>query len=319
MIDKDFFEFSGTEVERVDVHSKIELPRTIMYRAPFGSNTRWYFKQGDTEFYSGVTGAMKASGLIDYTHLYSARERLAAQGVSADELWGERAEYGSCFHYLVALHEREELVFSFDDKQWEFVVEAWCEKYNFPQLLRSWKDDIRNDMMAYFNWKKDRGVKVLATEIMTCHNEWRIATPLDIICTMDFGGKEILANVNLKTGAKPFPTSNYFQAAMEAHMFNLSSPDVKLEGSFLWRPKDRKRSPHSWDMSKNCLGFSLYGKGEQEYQTVGDMVLLKETYKPSGTICVYKGGEGDAEVTTLNPYQWLDRFNEQFQEDKMPF
>lgn len=300
--------YKGTEVESVPVVAAKGFPKDYfenMYRAPFGSDSRWYFRAGEQEFYSGLTGPI--GSFMDKSFLAKASKKMALEGVDSDDVWGERANYGSCVHLLVALHERGELVFKFNDDEWLEVMEDFLQDYGYQHLRSQWQEDIQNDMAMWFQFKKDHKVKVMATELMVRYEPWRIATPLDIICGMDFGGGRILANVNLKTGDKQFGDSYYVQACMEAFMYNEMMPleKWKLKGSFCLRPKSRKTNVGDFELSKNCI--NLYTKEYMDY--IGQGCILREQYKPKGHVKRFSGEDGRFTAEKITPYQWLSEFS----------
>lgn len=316
--DKDIFQYKGATVEAVPVSAIKAFPKESfanMFRAPFGSETRWYFFPGDDEFYSGITGAIGISPYSNKGFLHKASKELAFQGIDSDVKWGERADYGSCFHLLVSLHEMagfgspDGLVFKFDDisdKGWRSVMDQFLTDGGYQHLRLRWEEDLQNDMAAYFRWKKEYEVEVAATEIMVRSTNYRIATPLDLIVKMKFGKGKILANVNLKTGDRMFGDDYYVQAAMEAYLYNQMAPAKwKLAGSFLLRPKDRKKCVGDFELSKNCI--NLYE--EEVFDLIGKCVTVKQSYKPTGLIKWFTGDEQTFNATGITPYEWLKEFS----------
>lgn len=182
----------------------------------------------------------------------------------------------------------------------------FIQTYGYQSYLPKWEEDLQNDMAAYFKWKKDYDVKVVATEIMVRHEAWRIATPLDIICAMNFGGKRIMANVNLKTGDKGFSDAYGLQACMEAYMFNGMMPDkkFKLKGSFCLRPKLRSRCTGDYELSKNHI--SEYSEDDMNF--VGNTVVRFKRYQPKGNVKIFEGNEKQFSATSFSPYEWLTYF-----------
>lgn len=290
---------AGHEVESIPMVGTIDLdlfPR--MWRAPFGGS-RLYFNKTDPFFYSGLTGPI--GRVSDKRFLRDAAVRMAFEGRSADEEWGERAEYGSCFHLLVALHERGELVFSFDNKDWHIVVDSFMDEHRLWEHRKRWVEDIQNDFYAYFQWKKDYEVEVLATEIMVANRDYAIATPLDIVCTMKFNKGRIMANVNLKTGDKGFSDDYATQAGMEAWLFNMHWDQMR--GSFCFRPKARKTAPGNYEMSKNH-----YHTDEASialYEHIAKGVKLFGLNETNHKFVFYSGQEGSHQAQHMTAKDWL--------------
>lgn len=309
---------NGQDIEKVPVVTKQGFPAQYFknfFRAPFGANDgRWYFNVDELQFYSGLTGALSKSGQreTDKKGLIDARVRMASEGRSADEEWGERADYGSLVHLMIALHERGEIQFNFGGGDWEDVLNDHIQRGGYFKERRKWEEDMLNDMAMWFNFKKDYDVEVLATEIMVYKPEWRIATPLDIVCRMNFNRQRINANINLKTGDKQFGESYYLQVAMEAYMYNelMQDEDYKLQGTFCLRPKQRSTSPGKYELSKNCIDVFPTRK----FEFIGENVVLNEYYKPTGKVKTFIGTEDSFEMRVLDAYQWLAEFSNKKEE-----
>jgi hypothetical protein len=287
--------YKGVEVE--ELPTKLESNFTKFRRAPFGSR-RLYFNKRDPFFYSGLTTPIGA--LANKSHLNKAAVNMAYQGRSADFEWNERANYGTCFHLLVGMHEEGDLTFDFDARSWKNVVDSFIQEYHYQDYAGRWFSDIQNDMYAYFQWKKASNVKVLSTEIVVHNAAYKIATPLDLIVEMDFNRKRILANVNFKTGDHPFAAENLLQVGMEKWLWN-TSPErpFDLDGSFAWRPKNRRTSPGSYELSPNAK----YNIPMFEY--VAQSVDVLGLNEPSGKIVTFEGVGEEGIMTALSPQDWL--------------
>lgn len=311
--DYDKVEIKGCEAEVVRTVTGVkDFPIELFpnfYRSSFGKQgQRLYARKGDMEFYSGITGAISRSGLVDMSGLNKARVNLAYQGIDADAKWSERAEYGSCFHLLVALHERGELRFTFGGTDWVQVVDDFIAEFGLFSFRKQWIADIKNDFAAWFQFKKDKNVRIITTEVMAAHEVWRIATPLDIIAEIDFNRGRIVCNINLKTGdTHAFGDSYYLQTAMEAYLYNrqIGEHKYKLQGSFCWRPKTRASTPGAYELSKNTIGTFT----EEHFEHVGRTALYGNLYKASGAIVTYNGDEENVIVNVLTPYEWLADLN----------
>lgn len=294
-----FTQVAGVDVESLPSSLAKHFPR--FRRAPF-SNGRYYFNNTDPFFYSGLTGPIGYNS--DKRHLNKAAINMAYQGRSADFEWNERANYGTCFHLLVGLHEDGSLPFVFGDGDWRKVVQSFIEEYRYHEYAARWYSDIQNDFAAYFQWKQDSEVKVLSTEVVVSSQEWKIATPLDLIVEMKFNRKRILANVNIKTGDHPFPADNLLQVGMEAYLWNqCETRPFDIEGTFAWRPKSRATSPGAYELSKNCM----YTEDNIPlYNHIGNSVNIFGLNNPSGKIVTFEGDEQSFKIQTLSPWEWLE-------------
>lgn len=293
----------------------------VFYRGRLtGADNRLYYKKGTPFYYSGVTTAIKKSGLVDYTHLEKARVKMAFDGIDADEVWGERRDYGTAFHTVVSNHERRDLYrqeFVFDEltdkgDAWRASVRAMAVELGFQQQQEQWVEDIQNDMAAWFLFKKEYGVSVIASEVIVSNDNWKIATPLDIVCVMEFNKKRIVANINLKTGTSGHEGKDYtLQVCLEEKLWNQTmiehnSPQYILGGTFLWRPKDRIRAAGKYHLSKNYSGAHT----EEELNHVINGVLLNRLYEPKGVMRKYSGNEENFTVQEITAMDYLREFNE---------
>lgn len=307
----------GCEVENVRLAVNpdfSDFPKNkfpIVYRSSFGKEgQRLYAMKGSMEFFCGITSAIGRSGLVDQSFLNKARVKMAFEGKDADAIWQERANYGSCLHLLVAMHERGELVFEFHSDEWRKVADSFIEEYGYQALRSKWYSDLMNDMYSWFDFKKEKNVRVITTEVAVYHPEWMIITPLDVIAEMDFNKGRVIANINLKTGdTHAFSDSYYLQTSMEAYLYNqiIGDSPYKLSASFCWRPKTREKTPGAWELSKNTI--SSYTP--KHFARVGETVLLAEPpmNQASGAIVSFFGNESNFHKQLLTPYEWLARIN----------
>lgn len=298
----------------VNITGLLDLP--VMYRYHFSSE-RLYFKEpiNDeyTKFYTGITGAIKKSGLTDTETLNRIRLDMALNGVDASDIWDEKRDYGTLFHEVVSNHERTDdkrIVFKFNSSEILSYAKKTAEKYGHIQMYPIWISRLNNDMAAWFKFKKDYDVKVIGSECCVYHDVYKICTPLDILCTMKFNKKKIFANINLKTGTHSREGRDYtLQVALEAYIWNkyFEERNLKrfiLSGSFLWRPKDRDRSPCQYNLSKNHISSHT----EEEFNHIGNGVNLNKLNQPKGLITIYDGDEEEFIVKQLTPNEYVTDF-----------
>jgi hypothetical protein len=285
------------------------------WRSPFGKkDQRLYAKKGFPEFFCGISSLAGKAGISNKEGLRKAELDLAFRGIDAQQKWSERTEYGSCFHLLVALHERGELKFVFGEHDWVDVVNDFIEEFGFHSYRKQWIADIQNDFHCWFQFKRDYNVKVVTTEVMVSRDDWFTATPLDDIVEMDFNKKRIFADINLKTGDTfPFDEGYYFQTAFEAYLYNRQiEKDGKrhkytLDGAFCWRPKTRAKTPGAYELSKNTI--NLYT--EEDFAHVAWLVKRNKLNIPSpdSKIVTFHGNEQDSKIVIRTPYEWLKNMN----------
>jgi hypothetical protein len=285
------------------------------WRSPFGKkDQRLYARKGHGEFFTGISSLAGKSGISNKDGLQKAEIDLAFRGIDARQKWSERAEYGSCFHLLVALHERGELRFAFGEHDWVEVVDDFIATNGFFSFRKQWIEDIQNDFHCYFKFKKESDVKVITTEVMAARDDWFMATPLDIIAEMTFNRKRIIANINLKTGDTfPFDEGYYFQTSLEAYLYNRqiekggSKHKYSLDGSFCWRPKTRAKTPGAYELSKNAINSYT----EEDFAHAAWLVKRNKMYIPStdSKIVTFHGDESNNQIIIRTPYEWLAQMN----------
>lgn len=311
------------ETEKIEPLVNInELPQfPLIWRCRFGSDKkRVYYRKGFNKFYSGVTTAIAKSGLVDKSYLSKIKIEKAFEGVDIEEEWDVKKNYGTVFHTLVSLHERNDSThrpFVFDDMDengaaWRQDVKKWSIEYECPQNYEFWCDQVQNDFAAWFKFKRDYNVKVIASEIPVFHDEWLICTPLDIVCEMDFNKKRIFANINIKTGTGSDGKDYTLQVCMEQFLWDKTMRESGAEkfllgGTFTWKPKDRFRAPADYSLSKNYSGAHSMA----EMNHVANGVVLTKANEPGGVIRTYKGGEHDFSFTDQTPAQYLEEFNKE--------
>jgi hypothetical protein len=310
------------EQEQIEslINDKSLPPFPLIYRCRFtGDSRRVYFRKSFNQFYSGITSAISASGLSDKTFLNKARVNMAFEGIDADEVWGEKRDYGSVFHLLVSMHERTDdghrpFVFDEDSEHgiaWRSDVRNWAIQYGCPHNQDLWIDQVQNDFAAWFQFKRDYNVRVMASEIPVFNDKWLIATPMDIVCEMDFNKKRIFANINLKTGTASSIGKDYtLQVCMEQQLWDDTMREKKCEqfllgGTFIFRPKDRQKAPCKYELSKNFTG--THSMEEMEYIATG--VKLNRSNWPKGKIRTFTGDEKTFTYTEKSAQEFLDEFN----------
>lgn len=290
--------FQGVQVE--DLPTRLTgMPH--FWRARFNSSTggRLYFNKTANHFYSGITtpiGAVSSGKMI----LQKAALEAAYKGRIADLEWAVARDYGSLLHLLISLVEEGLMVFKFEGGEWENLLEQFVVNGYYYDWRQIWRQQIRNDMAAYLRFKKDHNVVVLSSETVVSSDKWRIATPLDLIVEMDWKGQRIKANINLKSGDKPFTEENIAQVGMEMWLWNQEPRrPFDLDKTFLWRPKGRERSPGNYEVKEGNPAQVEF------FEYVGQTCLLQEMYVAKGKVVIFEGDSEEFKITTIEPLDWL--------------
>lgn len=299
-------EVLGVQVESLPTKLKTDFTR--FWRAPFGSS-RLYFNSHDNFFYSGLTtpiGFLSESKKI----LSKAALELAYKGRIADLEWEIKREYGTLFHLIVGMLEdgtMDGFEFNAPNQQWEKILDTFITNRHYQDWRASWVQQLKNDVAAWLTFKKNHNVQVLSTEIVVSAPQYAIATPLDIICEMDWKGKRVLANINLKTGDHPFNDDNITQVGMEQWLWNTSPQrPFDLDESFAWRPKSRDRSPGSYEVK----AFSYKPENVEQYDYIAKSVRFFGFNEAKSPITYFVGNADDFTIVSKTPLTWLAEFQE---------
>jgi hypothetical protein len=166
--------------------------------------------------------------------------------------------YGTLMHLLIG----EFLInnfFDFDQVD-EKVNEYLSEQSFFEREAEGWADKLKYDIAAFIAFAQDYKVKPLGIEYVLLSNKG-YGTLIDLVCKMTieekgfFGevyksgerkgeaketkqAKEITALINFKSGRHQFYRSNGIQAECERLLWEENFPDIKIDASFNWSPKE---------------------------------------------------------------------------------
>lgn len=318
--------FGGIEIEKVqpividDGLAALGARLATMYRAPFGGdNGRFYFREAFDDFYAGYslwtkkvlpTNPMLIQWMVD-------------KGEEGKLISLTAREYGSLFHLIVARHERtdDEFLFRFNSPasdEWESLIDETVMHFGLPISYREkWRRDMRNDMFAYFKWKEEHKVKVLAVETPVWDDDWRIATPCDMVvsCLVKASpyAKEptvpCIAGVDFKSGDNGGDYDEYdYQLAFIRHAWNKRFADSPYEmtRTLNWSPKSRALSPGNYHFKDKTGNVS-----EERLKWAGEGCRINGYNKPSGSVITYQDDPEGRDAPTLakqSPYDWLHSF-----------
>lgn len=153
----------------------------------------------------------------------------------------ERAAYGTAMH---AINSRFLLVGQGTSKNdlLQVVAELPPDVQNI--FKDEWLDGLRDDLLAFAQFVRDRNFHPLAIEIQLLDRAYGVAGTPDIIGSMDFDKKRITALLDMKSGRKGFYFTHELQLIAYWHMFEENFPDIKIDGIFNWSPKDWRKVPN---------------------------------------------------------------------------
>ncbi len=281
---------------------------------------RYYFKKGKPFFYMGVTGPIgvswigqKMSKALNKVKLSHAMET----GEDISEAWGERADYGTLFHTMVKLHYdfmngdgKKGVKCVITDRLWLNTCVALCDEmgYTKEHFFNEWHDDLINDFAAWFNFCKEKNVKVLGCEVQVCDDMLRFATCLDIVCELDFNRGRKRAYIDIKTGTHASPSDSYAcQCALGVYMFNNNTTGEPIECAFIWNPKDRVKNPTDFYFSKDLA--KAYNA--DDFELISRIAIKSGMATPKGyKIRYYQNEDGTITATRETPQEYLNRINQ---------
>lgn len=289
----------------------------IMWRAPFGyDGGRHYFREQSPEFYAGYSLWTKS---VLPTNEQLIRWKIS-QGENGPVISLAAKSYGTMFHYFVARHEDRNDEYQFKmhgpaASEWLEYIRTQVATLGLPVLyVEDWERKFRNDMLAYFNWKREHQVNVLAIEAPVYSDEFRIATPVDMVCEClvketpyaKKPTKKVVAAVDFKTGENGVDYDEYkLQLMFIKHAWNerFAETPYAMTGIFNWAPKKRSMSNGGFHFVNQDGRFS-----ERQFLHYAAGCEIHEINKPTGKVLVYKDGPDGPELDTVDPYTWLRLF-----------
>lgn len=196
------------------IHPELPKPEAIYRHDDAG--TRFYAHVDDTgrvHWMPSVTSVIKDTqptpiGLLQW---------YAKHGVAeANRLRDEAAEYGTALHIAIA-------------------------DYCMFQPVNPTSERMTKDLMAWHAFATERDVMPLAVEVPLFSTALGVAGTADLVCHMNWNGKQVLAMIDIKSGGAY--DDHAIQLAMYQSMWNAQYPDHKVTHIFNWYPKDWTKKP----------------------------------------------------------------------------
>ena len=241
---------------------KIKNPAYTLRRLD-NSGKRIYYRMldGEPRIYTGVTSMIKATlptspALIEF---------FKKNGQDSEEIANEAADYGTFMHIIA-----QQLLVNgaYDFTNLEDDMRAFCveKQIDHKPFIKSFKDKIQKDILAFAQWVMDYRVKPITIEQVLCSDVHGFAGAIDLLCEMTieekgfFGEtyksgpnkgmpketkteKKVMAIVDFKSGRKGFWESHEIQLLAYKRLVEQNFPDVKVEKLYNWSPKDWTSSP----------------------------------------------------------------------------
>lgn len=320
----DFFDEPETvtpeAVEPIFIDHKLaRLERTTTFwRAPFGGSNggRFYFRKGVLDFYAGYS-------LWTKSVLPTAPSLIAWQIAQGDEgkvISLAAREYGSIFHLFVARHERLEDEFRFkvngkQSQEWRDYIRGIIDHLGLPKTyIEDWESKLKNDMTAYFRWKREHQVNVLAVEVPVWNDEYKIATPLDMVvqCLVKASPYAkaptvpAVAAIDFKTGDGGVDYDEYkLQLGFVRLAWNEIFQDTpyQITHALNWSPKKRSMSPAGYNFINQTDRFT-----DEQIRHYAKTCSLMGFNRPTGKVLDYRDSEDGPVLEIVHPLDWLKNF-----------
>lgn len=155
---------------------------------------------------------------------------------------------------------------------------------------------LQKGILAFAQFVKEYNVKPLAIELILTSDKYGVASPVDLICTMDIEEKgffgevyksgvnkgepketkqerTITAIVDFKS-SKAFYDKHSLQLKLYKQMVSECYPDVKIEGLYNWSPKDWTGTTPSYNLKEQSGG-----KLEEIADVVFEQGAIKHRWK----------------------------------------
>ena len=290
-----------------------------MYRAPFGrEGGRYYFREGFPDFYASYSLWTKSvlptnPGLIKWK---------VDKGAEGEMISLVAREYGSILHLFIARHETLEDPFRFkfngpDSNEWREHIAAVVSHHGLAlKNVETFESQLKNDFLAYFNWKREHNVNVIAIECPLFDDDFKIATPVDMVvsCLVKKSpyAKEAtepaIVGVDFKSGESGVNYDEYMlQLEFIRHAWNKRFSGTKYEMTdiYNWHPKKRNMSNGGYHFVNQSGKFT-----QEQFIHLAQTCAVMGYNKPTGGLLKYNDGENELDVSVekVDPYVFLKEF-----------
>ena len=253
-----------------------ELTRPVAFIRRFqqGGNRFYYTveEDGNINLYSSATTLIKDGYAEDGYALEAWRNRLRAEGKSPEYELTYSATRGTLMHFLLGEYLQGKIIDlgSVNNHILEFAPELTTLSY-YSEVINKDSLWLVKSILAFAQFVKDYNVKPLALELIMKSEKYKVASPIDLVCTMDIeekgffgevyktdskatGAKKgdpkeskrirtIFAIVDFKSTQSGFFDKHYFQLQLYKRILKENYPDLDIEGLYNWSPKDWISTP----------------------------------------------------------------------------
>lgn len=247
---------------------------------------RFYYrveKDGEITLFSSGTTLIKDGYAESEMALEEWRNKLKAEGKDPVYELNYAAMRGTLLHILAGDFIQQKEI-QLNELHQYFA-------YNHPQITSEYlyQDVIQKDvlwlqkgLMAFAQFCKDYNVKPLAIELILTSEKYKVASPVDLICSLTIsesgyygevyktdskatGAKkgdpklskqerEVVAIVDLKSSKNGFYDKHALQLKLYKHMVQECYPNIKVEALYNWSPKDFTGETPTYNLKEQSGG-----------------------------------------------------------------
>lgn len=270
-----------------------------------GSN-RFYYKvreDGEIDLYSSGTTLIKDGYAESEQFLEEWRNKLKAAGKDPKYELNYLAMRGTLMHILASdyIQERQIKLANLHQHFLENHPETTTE-YLYNDVISKDSLWLQKAVMSFAQFVKEYNVKPLAIELMLASDEYQVASPVDMICSMDyteegyFGEvykttskttgvqkgdpkktkrtRHVMAIVDFKS-SQAFYDKHFLQLQLYKRMVKENYPDIEITAIYNWSPKEWTGTTPTFNLKEQtsgkleelCEAVFLQGKIKHNWKT----------------------------------------------------
>ena len=242
---------------------------------------RFYYKvleDGEIELYSFGTTLIKDGFAEDKMALEDWRNKLKAEGKNPSTELKYLAMRGTVMHALLGDYVQQKRVNLKDINL--HIAEFHPQLINEPFYMEVIRKDtlwLQKSVYSFAQFVKDFNIKPLAIELMLASEKYKVASPVDLICTMETEEKGffedlyksgprkgepkeskrvtgLTAIVDFKSSANGFYDSQALQLKLYKRMVNENYPNIEIGAIYNWSPKAWTGTTPSYNLKEQSTG-----------------------------------------------------------------
>ena len=269
-----------------------------------GSNRFYYTidENGEIELYSSGTTLIKDGYAESEQFLEEWRNKLKLEGKDPKKELSFLAMRGTLLHTLASDYIQQKQI-KLADLNLHFATyhPQITSEYLYNEVISKDSLWLQKGIMAFAQFVKDYNVRPLAIELMLSSEKYKVASPVDMICTMDYTEKgffgEVYKTSNKVTGIKKgdpkeskrvrsvtaivdfkssqtFYDKHFLQLQLYKRMVKENYPDIEITSIYNWSPKDWTGSTPTYNLKEQTSG-----KLEELCEVVFEQGRIKHVWK----------------------------------------